>query len=332
MKRFQNILFVTGVENSESALAHALTLAKHNQTGLTLVKAVKQISGVSGYSIPKETIATIKQDVINKYKGELEELSESYKGTVKIDIEVHEGIPFISIIQDVLRNSRDLVIKAVESEGGISSFFFSSIDMHLLRKCPCPVWLVKPGEPERIRSIAAAIDFNDLAGKDENHSLNRQILEMALSLAYREGAQLNVIHAWWPNVDANGPEYEDHLFLSGGLGIPVTDIDQSIENYRLVLERRIAKLMDEIKDWNGEEMFNAVKPRTHLIHGRARKVIAEYTKKLNADLLVMGTVGRIGVPGFFMGNTAESILYSIECSVLAVKPEGFISPVVLPED
>jgi nucleotide-binding universal stress UspA family protein len=41
----------------------------------------------------------------------------------------------------------------------------------------------------------------------------------------------------------------------------------------------------------------------------------------------MGTVARTGIRGFFMGNTAETILEQIDCSVLAIKPEGFATPV-----
>lgn len=41
----------------------------------------------------------------------------------------------------------------------------------------------------------------------------------------------------------------------------------------------------------------------------------------------MGTVGRTGLNGLIMGNTAETLLRSLRCSVLAVKPEGFVSPV-----
>ena len=33
--------------------------------------------------------------------------------------------------------------------------------------------------------------------------------------------------------------------------------------------------------------------------------------------------------GFFIGNTAESVLQQVNCSVLTVKPEGFVSPVTL---
>ena len=39
----------------------------------------------------------------------------------------------------------------------------------------------------------------------------------------------------------------------------------------------------------------------------------------------MGTVGRLGIPGLFIGNTAEEIFQTTKCSVLAVKPDGFKS-------
>ena len=45
------------------------------------------------------------------------------------------------------------------------------------------------------------------------------------------------------------------------------------------------------------------------------------------DLIVMGTVGRTGISGFLIGNTAEKILNTVDCSVLTLKPEGFKSPV-----
>ena len=45
--------------------------------------------------------------------------------------------------------------------------------------------------------------------------------------------------------------------------------------------------------------------------------------------MVMGTVCRTGVAGFFIGNTAENVLHQVNCSVLAVKPQGFVSPVKL---
>ena len=41
----------------------------------------------------------------------------------------------------------------------------------------------------------------------------------------------------------------------------------------------------------------------------------------------MGTVGRSGIPGLIIGNTAEKVINGIDCSLLAVKPAGFVTPV-----
>jgi hypothetical protein len=41
----------------------------------------------------------------------------------------------------------------------------------------------------------------------------------------------------------------------------------------------------------------------------------------------MGTLARTGIAGLFIGNTAEAVLHQVNCSVLTVKPEGFVTPV-----
>ncbi len=67
----------------------------------------------------------------------------------------------------------------------------------------------------------------------------------------------------------------------------------------------------------------------HLDKGRASEVIPETVAKHRINLLVMGTVARTGVSGLIIGNTAESVLDKVRCSVIAVKPPGFVTPVHL---
>jgi nucleotide-binding universal stress UspA family protein len=61
----------------------------------------------------------------------------------------------------------------------------------------------------------------------------------------------------------------------------------------------------------------------------AKKVIPKIAKKLQTDLVVMGTVARTGIAGLIIGNAAEAILEQLSCSVLAIKPPGFETPVKL---
>jgi nucleotide-binding universal stress UspA family protein len=79
----------------------------------------------------------------------------------------------------------------------------------------------------------------------------------------------------------------------------------------------------------GEAAVDYLKPKIHLVKGRARKEIPALAREIDCDLVVMGTVARTGIPGFIMGNSAEAILSQIDCSVLAIKPPGFTSPVSL---
>jgi hypothetical protein len=61
--------------------------------------------------------------------------------------------------------------------------------------------------------------------------------------------------------------------------------------------------------------------------GAAWKVISSAARRLNADLIVMGSVGRRGVSGFLIGNTAERVLHTAESSLLVIKPDDFETPV-----
>ena len=88
-------------------------------------------------------------------------------------------------------------------------------------------------------------------------------------------------------------------------------------------------LVDEVSAKLGTEATDYIKPTTHLLKGWPRTVIPDFVNKAKADLVVMGTVGRTGVPEFIMGNTAETILNHINCSVLAIKPEGFKTPITV---
>jgi len=43
--------------------------------------------------------------------------------------------------------------------------------------------------------------------------------------------------------------------------------------------------------------------------------------------VVIGTIGRTGLSAAFIGNTAEHVIDRLHCDLLAVKPDGFTSPV-----
>ena len=77
----------------------------------------------------------------------------------------------------------------------------------------------------------------------------------------------------------------------------------------------------------GEFDFSEIKSRVHFLKGQPEKVIPALADKKRVELIVMGTLARTGVSGLFIGNTAEKILTKVDCSVLALKPTSFVTPV-----
>lgn len=68
------------------------------------------------------------------------------------------------------------------------------------------------------------------------------------------------------------------------------------------------------------EQQTKIKP--HVVHGTPAHVVAQQTDYHNIDLLVMGTLSRQGILGMLIGNTAEDILNSVDCSVLALNHQA----------
>jgi nucleotide-binding universal stress UspA family protein len=65
------------------------------------------------------------------------------------------------------------------------------------------------------------------------------------------------------------------------------------------------------------------------VEGAPAEQVLRLAGELSSDLIVMGTLGRTREPGLFIGTTAEDLLQGIRGAVLAVKPEGFVSPVAV---
>ena len=196
MKRFSNILLVVDEHTDYSAaLKRGVTLARTNQAHLTVCAIVDTVPGEVRMGVititPRQVL-----DVATARKREWLEDTVNTVATdgVSIDTKVLIGKTFIEIIRQVLCNDHDLIIKCADADGGLREMLFSSTDTHLMRKCPCPVWIIKPTERQKYRRILAAVDQDpEEPAKD---ALNRQILEMSTSLALAERSEVHIVHAW----------------------------------------------------------------------------------------------------------------------------------------
>jgi nucleotide-binding universal stress UspA family protein len=318
MSTFRRILYVSErAADGTAALRRAAALAESHQAQLTLLEVIPPMRSLEGLYPAAPSRETLTETLAARRHAALETLAAPLRPRLDVRVEILSGTPFLEVVRAVLRSDYDLVVKAAENPDWLRRLFGSQ-DMHLLRKCPCPVWLTRPGERERYERIVAAVDFDPLHEAALENSLNERILALAAGIALAELASLHVVHAW------QAPEADFvELFTDrpDAVGGAIADAEY------LRRQQAMAGLRAALGERHGPEGERYLDAQFHLPQGPARTEIPAMVERVGADLLVMGTIARTGIPGFLIGNTAEAILDQLTCSVLAVKPPGFESPV-----
>lgn len=309
IQRFRNILLVLNPDTEWTAtLDKAVSLSKQNDARLTLFSVLEELAGMQGYS---ETVVRQQTTAAVAERQEwLRGLALTFQDA-SIDVAIHvvEGIAFLEIIRQVLRTQHDLVITTAEEKKGIRERLFGTTTMHLMRKCPCPVWVVKRSQTQSYSRILAAVAPSVYDAKRD--SLNPLILQLASSMARREAAELHVVNVW------RLPDYaRSRNKIEGARKAREDGVQEHKRQFDALLEK---------VDIAGLKLY------PHLIEGDPDERIPALAEAQGIDLLVMGTVSRTGIAGFLIGNTAEEVLSQVNCSVLTIKPEGFVTPVTLGE-
>ena len=324
MKRFEKILCVieTGT-HSEAAVRQAARIASDHQADLFFATVLKAPGRWDGLGECDDGLSLDPAEIIEGERAKIEDWLSGIVPDRSIRVEIYEGIKFIQVIKGVIREKFDLVVKCAQATDWLDRLFGSD-DMHLLRKCPCPVLILRQDQAENFRNILATVDVNrEFAQFDKisvQEGLNEKVLEYSAALAIPELTGLHIGGAW----EAVGEDFYRHGPFSK---MPEEKIDLYVEEAHDHCLARLQSLVKAMTDSLGKQAVQYLQPETHLVKGDPAREIPAMAEKYNIDLIVMGTVGRVGVPGFIIGNTAESILQQANCSVLAIKPDGFETPV-----
>ena len=135
MQRFKDILLVhQNTSTTDSVLQLAWDLAEKNKAKLTVV------------TVNNRSFFTFAAFTSDELPINIDEALVPPTGNhLHIESKVLTGKPFVEIIREVMRNGHDLVIKAIDQPDD-HPIISDSTDMHLLRKCPCPVWIITSNE------------------------------------------------------------------------------------------------------------------------------------------------------------------------------------------
>lgn len=313
MDRFKKILVVASPGHLEPlTLRTAVNLANANDAHLTVLDVVappppwKKKMNVEGRIIDVEAA------LLHDRQERLRRMVENTRGGEETDVVVRAGEPFLEVIRHVIACGHDLVMMGEPEVNRAALPQPSSGVMHVLRKCPAPVWVMHPSLATELR-ILALVDPDP--SDPVRDGLNDLVLELATSLARRHVGELHLGHAWTLEGEAT-------LRTSPYVGLPGRVVDAMVRDTEAVHR-------DQLNVLAARHDLGQLGVSVHMVSGEPGVVLPRLADRLDIGLIVMGTVGRTGLKGLIMGNTAETILRSVRCSVLALKPQGFLTPVKL---
>lgn len=240
---------------------------------------------------------------LRERERELADVVRSLAGAASVGVRVLTGNPAARLSQFVAEEHVDLVVKV--SAGATAEASLDPVDMKLLRKCPTAVWVAAPGAIRPLRTVLAAVD---VFAPSSDRPLQESVIRHAHAAAAREGARVHVVYAWHI--------VGEHLLRRH---LSAADVEAHINETRRSAKNALRELLRE----------DPGRTALHLVRGEPPATIVHTAEHIAADLIVMGTVARTGLSGIVMGNTAELVLGAVRCEVLVLKPETFVSPLVV---
>ena len=311
METYQNILVVIDPTTDEQkALKRAIDLATRIIASGSNKVSVSAFLSVFDFSYEMTTILSrderdvMRQSVIKDREFWLKDVIKDLKPEIEIDCQVvWHNRPFEAIIERVLKNNYDLVIKGTHQHDKFKSVVFTPTDWHILRKCPCPVLLVKEHEWPSNGNIIAALNVG--SDEAEHYSLDLKITEEAKQLAKLIQANVHLVNSF-PGTPVN-------------IAIEIPEFNSSEYNDTMLKHHEQAMIKHANK-------FGISIVNTHVEEGLPETVIEQVAEKIDAELVILGTIGRTGISAALIGNTAEHVIDQLNCDVLALKPDGYVSP------
>jgi nucleotide-binding universal stress UspA family protein len=216
----------------------------------------------------------------------------THRTQAEFELIVDDGTPQALILARAEEWLADLIVVGSHGQTSAADALLGSVTDSIIRHAHCPVLIVRSAE--RTGHILAGTDFSDPA---------LPALKAAASEANRVGGDLTVVHSldlvWAPAA---------YPALAFG-GAPFNVSPDQIKELETIAIERLEESLKEL----------GVPGDTLVTNGPAGTALVEVASERNADLIVVGTVGRTGLHRALLGSVAETVAKQAPCSVLIVR-------------
>lgn len=302
---FGTILVPTDFSDcAAGALDAALALAEKKSAPLVLLHAIV-LHGDDPYNPARyfDDREALFERLGEEAKSRIAALESGWsERSVTVRSELRRGIHAAPVILEAAEElDAGLIVIGTHGRRGPSRWLLGSVAEEVVRAAPCPVLTVRQQDPpqtlQSVERILVPIDFSEASEPTLAH---------ARRIARRFGARLALLHLVEP-VAVPGPY--------GSLpGLRPMTLD-----YDALAAGAKEKLEDLMHSTRTTPAAEDVPFKTYSFCGVPRMDIVGFAGQLRADLIVIGSHGRTGLPRLLLGSTAEQVVRTADCPVLVVK-------------
>lgn len=308
---FRHLLLPVAPDQSPGeAFQEVLQIADTQSAKVTLVTVIEKLDELKQISQYSSTALGLLDKATKASHQALEQHLQTLKAKypkIQFSAYVRLGIPFIEIIKAAHEIDVSMIVIDTHRQNKTDACQRGSTTRHLMRKSALPIWSGSQHHTP-IRRIAVAVDV----ASPEQGEFNEKILSLALEICALTGAELTLLHAWRLELGGFFRKWGSYREL---------DVDLIATEIRADRAERMKSLL-------APHAHSPVKQQMKLLEGEPKAVIPRFVMEQSIDMVVMGSLSRTGIAGFLMGNTAESMLDKLACSVITLKPDAFRSPVL----
>jgi nucleotide-binding universal stress UspA family protein len=210
----------------------------------------------------------------------------------EFELIVDDGKPQAMILELAEKWLADLIVIGSHGQTGAAGVLLGGVTESIIRHAHCPVLVSRPGR--HAPHIIAGTDFSDPA---------LPAIKAAADEAARIGGDLSVVHSldlvWSPAA------YPAMAF--GGAPFNI-----SIEEINTLKDAATERIKESL--WQLDIRGDAV-----VTTGAAGTELVAIALEQDAELVVVGTIGRTGLRRALLGSVAETVVRQAPCSVLIVR-------------
>ncbi len=297
MKKLHHIIAAIDFTASCSiALREAVHRASLDGATITVVHVMDEFlvhELKSALSTDQATVRAEWLERLKKFVADTELVGE-------VNAEVRIGNPFTELVQACRDHNADLLVMGAKGSRN-EPHRIGVITAKCIRKAPVDVLVVREDAQGPFKNIVACVDFSENSAK---------AVQCAVHIAQQDGGSLDCLHV-----------FQSALAMSldyGGFApsLPATYDPQAVESWR----KDLAAFLDPLtRDAGSVSVAQHVTERVNI-----REAILDHVNEVQATLVVLGTNGKTGLREMLIGTTAEKIVQHAPCSILAVKPDGFV--------